>query len=301
MIPDFQSIMLPLLEILRDGTGKITSEIREGIISHFNISEVEQLEKIPSGKQLLYYNRIAWAISYLKMADLVTSPERSTYKITKTGLDLLAKNPEKITIKILKQFPGFNEKRNPPGDQKQQIISENETIEEKTPDELIEIGYQKIRNEIAGQLIEIIKSKSPQFFEILVVNLLIKMGYGGSRIDYGEIVGKSGDEGIDGIIKEDKLGLEKIYVQAKKWENPVGRPEIQKFIGALQGKHARKGIFITTSSFSKEALDYARNIETSIVLLDGNELAELMIDYELGISIKETYRTYRIDTDFFDE
>jgi restriction system protein len=299
MIPDFQSIMLPLLQFLSDEKPKSTQQIRDRMVDLFKITKEEQLERIPSGRQQLHYNRIAWAISYLKMANLIASPERSVYIITKDGLDLLTKKPEKITVKLLKEYPCFNENRSPRKDQKDD--DENGVVEEKTPDELLAIGQQKIRDEISNQLLQMIKENTPKFFETLVVNLLIKMGYGGSRIDYGEIVGKSGDEGIDGIIKEDKLGLEKIYIQAKKWENPVGRPEIQKFIGALQGKHARKGIFITTATFSKEAFDYARNIESSIVLIDGNELTELMIDYELGVTIKETYRTYKMDTDFFDE
>ncbi|MBU2511932.1 restriction endonuclease [bacterium] len=237
--------------------------------------------------------------AYLKMANLIHSEQRSIYKITQDGLALLQKKPESISVKLLKSIPGFREKVSP--NKKQEPILEDDTIESNTPVELIEIGYNKIREELINQLLDMIKANSPSFFENLVIDLLIKVGYGGNKIEYGEVVGKSGDEGIDGIIKEDKLGLDKIYIQAKKWENTVGRPEIQKFVGALQGKRAKKGIFITTSTFSKEALDYSTNIDTNIVLIDGEQLAELMLDHELGVSVKDTYKICRIDTDYFEE
>lgn len=304
MIPDFQSTMLPLLTYLNDKKYHNVSDIREHLIKHFNISEDEQKKKIPSGKQFIYYNRIAWAISYLKMAELIISTERSTYRITDIGIELLQKKPPKININLLNQYPIFRKKRNPrkikENNETIDFIDENEKIEEKTPDELIEIGYNKIRAELSNQLLELIKMNSSSFFEKLVIDLLLKIGYGGNRIDYGEVTGGSGDEGIDGIIREDKLGLDKIYVQAKKWENTtIGRPEIQKFVGALQGKRAKKGIFITTSQFSDEALKYSENLDLNIVLIDGKELTELMIDYELAVSIQNIYKICEIDTDYF--
>ncbi|WP_319559745.1 restriction endonuclease [Marispirochaeta sp.] len=298
MIPDFQTIMLPLLKTFQDGEEKTSKELREKMVSYFNISIDEQKEKIPSGKQPLYYNRVAWAIAYLKMADLISSPLRAVYKITEEGKKVLENPPEKITINFLKQFDSFSKNRNP---EKDTELDDNNQIVEKTPDELIEIGYKQVKNELSLQILNQIKDCSPYFFEKLVLDLLIKMGYGGSEMANGEVTPKGSDEGIDGIIKEDKLGLDKIYIQAKKWENCVGRPEIQKFVGALQGKRAKKGIFITMSTFSKEALEYAENLDVAVILIDGKKLANYMIENELGVSLKQNYKIYNVDTDYFIE
>jgi len=298
MIPDFQTIMLPLLKTFQDGEEKTSKELREKMVSYFNISIDEQKEKIPSGKQPLYYNRVAWAIAYLKMADLISSPLRAVYKITEEGKKVLENPPEKITINFLKQFDSFSKNRNP---EKDTELDDNNQIVEKTPDELIEIGYKQVKNELSLQILNQIKDCSPYFFEKLVLDLLIKMGYGGSEMANGEVTPKGSDEGIDGIIKEDKLGLDKIYIQAKKWENCVGRPEIQKFVGALQGKRAQKGIFITMSTFSKEALEYAENLDVAVILIDGKKLANYMIENELGVSLKQNYKIYNVDTDYFIE
>lgn len=297
MIPDFQTIMLPLLKAFQNGKEKTSKELREEMVSHFNISEDEQKEKIPSGKQPLYYNRVAWAIAYLKMADLISSPLRAVYKITEEGKKVLENPPEKITINFLKQFDSFSKNRNP---EKETDLDDNKIVE-KTPDELIEIGYKQVKNELSLQILNQIRECSPYFFEKLVLDLLIKMGYGGSEMANGEVTPKGSDEGIDGIIKEDKLGLDKIYIQAKKWEGCVGRPEIQKFVGALQGKRAKKGIFITMSTFSKEALDYAENLDVAVILIDGKKLANYMIENELGVSLKQSYKIYNVDTDYFIE
>lgn len=277
MIPDFQSIMLPLLKAFQDGKEKTSKQLREEMVSCFNISEEEQKEKIPSGKQFLYYNRVAWAISYLKMAELISSPARGLYKVTEEGKKVLENPPDKITISFLKRFENFSKNRNPERDEE---IEDDNQIVEKTPDELMEIGYKQIKNELSMLLLNQIKECSPYFFEKLVLDLLIKMGYGGSEMANGEVTPKGSDEGIDGIIKEDKLGLDKIYIQAKRWENSVGRPDIQKFVGALQGKRAKKGIFITTSTFSKEAYEYAQNLDVSVILIDGKKLANYMIENE---------------------
>ena len=298
MIPDFQTIMLPLLKAFQNGKEKTSKELREEMVSHFNISEDEQKEKIPSGKQPLYYNRVAWAIAYLKMADLISSPLRAVYEITEEGKKVLENPPEKITINFLKQFDSFSKNRNP---EKDTELDDNNQIVEKTPDELIEIGYKQVKNELSLQILNQIKDCSPYFFEKLVLDLLIKMGYGGSEMANGEVTPKGSDEGIDGIIKEDKLGLDKIYIQAKKWENCVGRPEIQKFVGALQGKRAKKGIFITMSTFTKEALEYAENLDVAVILIDGKKLANYMIENELGVSLKQNYKIFNVDTDYFIE
>lgn len=298
MIPDFQTIMLPLLKAFQNGKEKTSKELREEMVSHFNISEDEQKEKIPSGKQPLYTNRVAWAIAYLKMADLISSPARAVYTITEEGKKVLENPPEKITINFLKQFDSFSKNRNP---EKDTELDDNNQIVEKTPDELIEIGYKQVKNELSLQILNQIKDCSPYFFEKIVLDLLIKMGYGGSEMANGEVTPKGSDEGIDGIIKEDKLGLDKIYIQAKKWENCVGRPEIQKFVGALQGKRAKKGIFITMSTFTKEALEYAENLDVAVILIDGKKLANYMIENELGVSLKQNYKIFNVDTDYFIE
>lgn len=298
MIPDFQTIMLPLLKAFQNGKEKTSKELREEMVSHFNISEDKQKEKIPSGKQPLYTNRVAWAIAYLKMADLISSPARAVYTITEEGKKVLENPPEKITINFLKQFDSFSKNRNP---EKDTELDDNNQIVEKTPDELIEIGYKQVKNELSLQILNQIKDCSPYFFEKLVLDLLIKMGYGGSEMANGEVTPKGSDEGIDGIIKEDKLGLDKIYIQAKKWENCVGRPEIQKFVGALQGKRAKKGIFITMSTFTKEALEYAETLDVAVILIDGKKLANYMIENELGVSLKQNYKIFNVDTDYFIE
>lgn len=302
MIPDFQSLMLPILKSLKGDEEKSIKIIKGEMIKEFNITKDEQEQKTPNNKQYTYYNRIAWSISYLKMAGLIYYPQRGIYKITDSGKKVLQDPPGKITIKFLNQFENFNKNRNP-NKQKKQIISDNTDQEEddKTPDELLELGYNQIINNLKEQLKQKIKECDPFYFEQIVLDLLLKMGYGGSESDNSELTSKTGDEGIDGIIKEDKLGLDKIYIQAKKWENNVSRPEIQKFVGALQGKRAKKGIFITTSDFTKEAYDYAKNLDVAVVLIDGDRLSEYMIENELGVSLKHSYKIYSIDNDYFTE
>jgi len=290
--------MLPLLKVFQNGENKTTKQLQEEMIKHFNISEDEQKEKTPSGKQFLFYNRVSWAIVYLKMAELILSPVKGLYRLTEEGKNVIGNPPEKITISFLKKFKNFTKNRNP---EKDEEIDDDKKIMEKTPDELIEIGYKHINNELSIQLLNQIKKCSPFFFEKLVLDLLIKMGYGGSEMTSGEITSKGSDEGIDGIIKEDKLGLDKIYIQAKKWENCVGRPDIQKFVGAFQGKRAKKGVFITTSTFSKEAYEYAKIVDVSVILIDGKKLVNYMIENELGVSLKQSYKLYNVDPDYFSE
>jgi len=299
MIPDFQTVFLPLLRFLGDKKFKTTRQIKEEIIREFNITPQEQTEKIPSKRAYLYANRIGWALTYLKRADLIASPERASYVITDSGLDVLRTSPQKINVSFLKKFDAFN----------QSHLSENEEettplgniSDEKTPDEIIDIGYKKLRNNIKSQIFDQIRENDSVFFEKLVLDLLLKMGYGGSDKDMGSLTSRGADEGIDGIIKEDRLGLDKIYIQAKKWKDSVGRPEIQKFVGALQGQKAKKGIFITLSTFSKDALEYADKLDISIVLIDGEKLTDYMLDYELGVNVKDIYKTFSLDTDYFIE
>ncbi len=302
MIPDYQSIMLPLLEFIADGKEYKMRNVTDELAIKFGVTEEEQKELLPSGAAPVFYNRTAWAKTYLKKAGLIDSPKQGIVIISKRGLEVLKKKPSSINVKFLKQFSEFVEFQTV----KREDESETETSEEQsmqTPEELLETAYQKIRKSLASELINKVVELSPAFFERLVVELLVKMGYGGSIKDAGKAMGKSGDEGIDGTIKEDKLGLDIIYIQAKRWKsgNVVGRPEIQKFVGALAGQGAKKGIFITTSNFSKEALEYAPRNEIKIVLIDGEQLAQLMIDYNLGCTSQQTYEVKKVDSDYFGE
>ena len=303
MIPDFQSAMLPILSKMKDEKIYDSTMIRNIVVEHFGITEEEKQVKTPNGKQLLYYNRIAWSISYLRTGGLIESPERGKYKISELGKKVLNNPPEKITIRFLKELnlnKNLFEREKKEKTEEEQI----EYDDEKTPDELIEEGHKRINQELSKILLQNIENASPYKFEEIVVELLIKMGYGDSDFNNGEVTSKSGDEGIDGIIKEDKLGLDKIYVQAKRWkkETKIGRPEIQKFVGALDGQRAKKGIFITTASFSQEALNYANNTSNAtVILIDGQKLTDLMIEYEAGVTVKDTIKICKIDTDFFTE
>lgn len=298
--PDFQSIMLPLLKFLGDKQEHSKREVVDALAKEFHLTDKELNELLSSGQQAVFDNRVGWARTYMKKAGLIESTRRGFFKITQRGLDVLKQNPEKINVKFLDQFPEFIEFRQTKREKKDQGIF-IEKGDERTPEELLEAGYQKIRQNLTQELLIQIKQCSPSFFERLVVELLVKMGYGGSRIDAGKAVGGSGDEGIDGIIKEDRLGLDVIYIQAKRWEATIGRPEIQKFVGALQGQRAKKGIFITTSDFSNEAIQYTSSIDSKIVLVDGEKLAQLMIDFDIGVSSVASYEVKKIDTDYFIE
>lgn len=299
-IPDFQSIMLPLLDFARDQQDHSLREAIEALAETFGLTDEERKELLPSGLQTAFDNRVSWARTYLKKASLLETPKRGYFHITPRGLEVLQQKPARIDITFLEQFSEFvdfqTRRRNvePAG-------KESHTANKETPEESLETAYQKVRHDLATDILQTVKSCSPAFFERLVVDVLVKMGYGGTRQDAGKAVGRSGDDGIDGIIKEDRLGLDIIYVQAKRWDGVVGRPEVQKFAGALQGHRARKGIFITTSSFSKEAEDYVSRIDSKIVLIDGAMLAHLMIDHNVGVSPVAAYEIKKIDSDYFTE
>jgi len=265
-IPDYQSIMLPLLKFASDGKEHSLREATEFLANEFKLSEEERKELLPSGTQRLFNNRVAWASTYLRKAGLIESKKRGFFVIGQRGRDALAKNQNRIDNKYLEQFPEFIEFKTQKTKPEKPVLPKKITPDDKNPEEVLESAYQELKDSLASELIDAIIGITSEFFERLVIDLLIKMGYGGSRKEAGMALGKSGDEGIDGIINEDKLGLDVIYVQAKKWENAtVGRPEIQKFAGALLGKKARKGIFITTSVFSREALEYAAGLENKII------------------------------------
>lgn len=293
--------MLPLLRQC-DVKGTIdNAQIRKRLAGEFQLTPEEEAQLLPSGKQAVFRNRVAWAQVYLVKAGLLERPKRGVLRITQAGRDVLNTNPNKINIKFLKKFPSFVAFRTKQ-DNENIANSETETSSDRTPSEQIEEGFQTLKNEILDDILVNIKSCSPQFFERLVIKLLLAMGYGGSVKDAGMAIGKSGDEGIDGLIKEDKLGLDVIYVQAKKWDtNTIGRPEIQKFAGALLGKQASKGVFITTSYFTKEAEAYAEDVNSRIILIDGQRLADLMFEYNIGVNTADYYEIKKIDSDFFSE
>jgi restriction system protein len=305
-IPDFQSIMLPLLRATRDGREHSLQELLDIVASDFSLSEQERNALLPSGKQGLFYNRLGWAKAYLAKAKLLQATRRSHYRITDRGLTVLNSNRTSINMKFLEQFPEYIEFRDP--ENKRQKTGTNrepaykvERPVERTPEETMEVAYREIRDSLAEELLTLVKNSTSAFFERLVVELLVNMGYGGSREEAARAVGKTGDEGIDGIIDEDRLGLDSVYIQAKKWkdDSTVGRPDIQRFVGALAGKGARRGVFITTSSFSAEATNYISAIDTKVVLIDGKRLAEFMIEYNVGVATVTSYLLKRVDSDYF--
>jgi restriction system protein len=299
-IPDFQSIFLPLLKACADGQEHTKRELLPLLAQQFGLTDAEIETLVPSGQQRIFDNRVAWAQSYLKQAELIEFVARGVYKITADGVRVLKENPSRLDIRFLKDKTAFLANRKPLGGRSAEVDSVTLGVEE-TPDEMIANGYRQLRETLAVDLLDKIKKVSPARFEALVVDLLVKMGYGGTQENAGRVVGKSGDGGIDGIINEDRLGLDVIYIQAKRWEADVGRPEIQKFVGALAGNKATKGVFITSSGFSKGASEYAAQVNHRVVLIDGVLLAELMMDYDLGVSVKEVYTVKRIDTDYFEE
>jgi restriction system protein len=300
-VPDFQTLMLPLLKFAADGQQHSLAEARERLATEFSLTIEDRATLLPSGRQRVFDNRVAWAKVYLQRAGLLESPRRAVFVISGLGRQALNSNPARIDIRFLEQFPQFKEFRYGKKEQEVEDSSAATIQSEATPEEVLESGYQRIRSELATELLQRVKGASPQFFEQLVVELLLRMGYGGSRQEAGRAIGKAGDEGLDGIITEDRLGLDAIYLQAKRWEGTVGRPEIQKFVGALHGKRARKGVFITTGTFSSEAKEYVAHIDPKIALIDGEKLATLMIDFKLGVTQVASYEIHRIDSDYFVE
>ncbi len=301
-IPDYQTVMFPLLELAADRKEHRFRDAIEELADHFNLTEDERTQLLPSGSQATFNNRVGWARTYMKKAGLLESPKRGYFRITDTGMQALSTKPRSINVKFLEQYPEFLEFKTP-SNTKSTTAETDTTLptEDRTPQEVIEDAYVTIRSGLASDLLEQIMESSPSFFERLVVDLLVRMGYGGTRKEAGKAVGGSGDEGIDGIINEDRLGLEVVYIQAKRWQSTVGRPEIQKFVGALHGKNARKGIFITTSDFTNGATQYAEGLSDKVVLIDGETLSNLMIDHGVGVALEEAYEIKRVDSDYFNE
>lgn len=302
-VPDYQTFMLPVLRYAAARPNEVIpiKVLLDAMAQEFALSEEDLNEMLPSGVSTTLGSRVGWARTYLKKAGLLEAPRRGHIQITKRGLETVAGQPKRIDVEFLRRFPEFLEFHNTKGAKESKSV-QNEAESNQTPQEQIEAGYRQLRAALASELLEKLKATSPGFFERLVVELLVRMGYGGSLKDAGRAVGKSGDEGIDGIIKEDKLGLDTIYIQAKRWKDTaVGRPAIQQFAGALAGQGAHKGIFITTSKFTEDARTFTAKVNSRIVLIDGEELSELMIDHGIGVATTFVYEVKRIDSDYFAE
>jgi restriction system protein len=306
-IPDFQSLTLPLLTLLSDGNDWRVRDAIESLAEEFQLTPAERVQRIPSGKALMFDNRVAWACTHMLKAGVIERVSRGTYRVSERGRELLSTNPPRIDIALLGQYPEYRAFRRP---RTRRVAPDNvdgiepfannaETIDD--PIEALSDSYQQLRAQLAQELLDEVKASPPSFFERVVIDLLVAMGYGGSHADAAQAVGRSGDGGIDGIIKEDRLGLDAVYIQAKRWENVVGRPVVQGFAGSLEGQRARKGVMITTSEFSRGAHEYVGVIEKRIVLIDGERLAELMIDYGIGVTEVASYTIHRVDSDYFSD
>ena len=300
-IPDFQTIMLPFLQFSSDGKMHNFLEATDALAKEFKLTPEEIDTLIPSGQQR-FANRVGWAKTHLKKAGLIDYPQRGHFQITQRGVNVLKETPEAIDMKYLMKFPEFQEFRKVGQVDKEKEKIEN-TSEPLPPEESIEVAYQEIRAGLADDLLDYVLKCSPAFFEKLVVELLVSMGYGGSQENAARAVGKSGDDGIDGIIDEDKLGLDSIYIQAKRYQRDakIGAHFVRDFIGALQGCKATKGVFLTTAGFTKDATDFVSKVQSRDVLIDGQKLANLMIDYGIGVSTRMNYEIKQLDTDYFGE
>lgn len=299
-VPDFQTLMLPLLSHVADGNEHTIAASRDVLADLFNLTDEERKQRLPSGAANKFYNRLAWAKTYLERADLITKIKRGVFTISPRGREVLASPPDRITISYLQQFPEFEEFRKKGSSTEEQPTVSEPADHSETPEEELENAYGRLREELATQLLTQVRGAHPSFFEQLVVDLMLKMGFGGPGDDTGSVTSYGSDGGIDGIINEDCLGLDVVYLQAKQWENTVGRPEIQKFVGALHGKRAKKGVFLTTSGFSADAVNYVKTIDPRVVLIDGKKLAQLMIDFDVGVSTAHTYNIKKVDSDYFD-
>ncbi|OGG52652.1 restriction endonuclease [Candidatus Kaiserbacteria bacterium RIFCSPHIGHO2_02_FULL_55_25] len=289
-IPKYEELMLPVLEELADGGVRSGQDVANAVAHKLHLSQEDLEQMLPSGKQKLFQNREAWAVTYMAKAGLIERPERGFLRITERGSAVLKQKQGKIDNVFLFRFKEF---------QNFKAKTPVETTDDSTPQEDLEKGFQAIGVSVREEILERLHEITPSRFEQVVIDVLVAMGYGGSHEDAAKAVGKSGDEGIDGVINEDRLGLDSIYIQAKRWKNNVGRPDVQSFVGALSGRHASKGIFITTSSYTNEATEYAKTLREKVILIDGERLAALMFEFNIGVSTENTYHVKRIDTDYF--
>lgn len=303
-IPDFQSLMLPLLEALADGQQRAMRDVTASLADRFDLTAEERQQLLPSGQNKLFVNRVAWAKSHMKAAGLIDNPSRGLVRISDEGRKMLAQKPGRITCSLLRKYPSYLDfagKAAPATDGGDSSAAGLDLDERQTPLELLDTSYQALRKATAEELLSRLKACSPGFFEQVVVRLLLTMGYGGVAGE-GLVTGKAGDAGIDGVIKEDKLGLDVVCIQAKRWDNPVGRPIVQGFVGSMDYIRARKGVILTTSQFTRDATDFVDRIEgKKVVLIDGERLAELMIDHDVGVATTKVYELREVSNDFFDE
>jgi restriction system protein len=301
-LPTYQDLMLPLLRVLGSAEKDLhQKECTQRVANALQLTDEQREARLPSGLQTYIHNRIGWAGWYMQQAGLVMKPKKGSMRITDEGRALLARNPATVDNKLLATYPNYRDKVLKEGDSGEGIAPPAAAPNELTPTDQMEEAHQKLNQILAAELLDLMARMDPYKFEQLVVDLLFAMGYGGSREEAAQVTKKSGDEGIDGIINEDRLGLDVIYVQAKRWQASVGRAEIQSFVGALVGKHAHKGVFITTSDFHKTAIEYARGVQHKVVLINGQRLADLMIEHGVGVSTVRTLHLKRVDSDYFEE
>jgi restriction system protein len=301
-LPSYQDLMLPLLRVLGTAASELPQkECTRQVSDLLQLTEEQRQARLPSGLQTYIHNRTGWAGWYMQQAGLVEKPKKGYLRITEEGRKVLARNPSSIDNRLLATYASFQEKVMKGADSDNDIAIPVAVPSEMTPTDQIEEAHQKLNRTLASDLLDLMAKMDPYKFEQLVVDLLFAMGYGGSREEAAQVTKKSNDEGIDGIINEDRLGLDVIYVQAKRWQNTVGREQIQNFVGALVGKHATKGVFITTSDFHKNATEYARSVQHKVILIDGQRLADLMIEYNVGVSTVRTIALKRVDSDYFED
>lgn len=302
-IPDYQTLMLPVLRLAASGEQRV-ADAAERIAADLRLSPDEREELLPSGRQRLLHNRIHWAKFYMSKAGLVASPKRGRFIATDAGRALLASNPARVGVNELKDYEGFREfySGQKSSDDDVGPVAIAPSVETGTPEEQIETAYQAVQLALRAELLERIVQNSPAFFEQLIVDLLIAMGYGGSYKNAATQLGRSGDGGVDGVINEDRLGLDRVYVQAKRYaETTVGRPDVQAFVGSLVGHGATKGVFVTTSTFSGQARDYVKHLAQRVILIDGERLTDLMIEYGVGVRVSRRIEFKRLDEDFFSD
>jgi restriction system protein len=304
-VPGYQEFMLPLLRIASDGREHTVAEAMTTLAEQFNISDADREQSLPSGTQTRFYNRVTWALTYLSKSLLTVKSGRGRFTITLRGRDVLAESPRHIDNKFLERFVEYVAFKNKKSRKNGKRVGDDDPIDviddrDITPDERLDAAYKELRATIADELLHRVRTGSPKFFEHLVVDLLVAMGYGGSRLDAAQVVGKSGDGGIDGVIKEDRLGLDMVYIQAKRVENDIGPGAIREFVGSLGEHKANKGVFITSGGFTSGARDAAAKAHSRIVLIDGDQLAEFMIDHGVGVTEHKTYVVKKVDSDYFE-
>lgn len=297
-VPDFQSLFLPFLELLNEEQDCHIGEIEDSLASRLKLTEEDLVEMLPSQQSTRFANRVGWARTHLYKAGLIEKVARGIYRISPSGKNILATAPKFLNLRTLDEIPQHRDWFHAEKKGSKNAVPVPDP--EKPTNEIIEDAFADLNRTLAAELREKMASMDPFRFEQLVVDLLFEMGYGGSREEAATVTKKTNDEGIDGVINEDRLGLDVIYIQAKRWKSTVGRVEIQSFVGALAGQQAHKGIFITTSDFTKTAFEYARSVSQKIILIDGVRLAELMIEHGIGVSVNRTLVMKRIDSDYFE-